>query len=98
MAIDPRFLSAPALSPLNPLNPKVDPDKAWDAAKKFEQTFVSSVLQQILKSTDNGMFGGGESEVMFRSLWTEKIAGSMSFGIAESVYPVLLKAQEKRND
>ena len=40
MAIDPRFLSAPALSPLNPINPKVDPDKAWDVAKKFEQTFV----------------------------------------------------------
>lgn len=83
----------------NAIHPRAQgPDKAWDAAKKFEQTFVSSVLQQLLKNNEEGLFGGGETEVMFRSLLTEKIAESMSFGIAESVYPSLLKGQEVNHD
>lgn len=80
------------------LKPKsqVDPDKAWEAAQKFEATFTSHIIQQMFAGNDTGLFGGGETEVMFRSIWAEKIADSMPgmFNIAESVYPILLKGQE----
>lgn len=80
------------------LKPKsqVDPAKAWEAAQKFEASFTSHIIQQMFAGNDTGLFGGGQTEVMFRSIWAEKIADSMPgmFGIAESVYPILLKGQE----
>jgi len=77
----------------------VTPEKAWEAAQKFEATFASHIIQQMFAHNDTGLFGGGQTEVMFRSLWAEKIAESMPgmFGIAESVYPVLLKGQEEES-
>ncbi|MBX3487060.1 MAG: rod-binding protein [Candidatus Paracaedibacteraceae bacterium] len=74
----------------------INPEKAWQAAQKFEATFTSHVIQQMFAHNDTGLFGGGQTEVMFRSIWAEKIADSMPgmFGIAESVYPILLKGQE----
>ncbi len=81
--------------PLN-LAKNINPEKAWQAAQKFEATFTSHVIQQMFAHNDTGLFGGGQTEVMFRSIWAEKIADSMPgmFGIAESVYPILLKGQE----
>lgn len=81
------------------LRPKseVEPGKAWEAAQKFEAAFTSHIIQQMFSGNDTGLFGGGQTEVMFRSFWAEKIAESMPgvFGIAESVYPILLKGQER---
>lgn len=78
---------------------QVDPVKAWDAAQKFESSFTSHIIQQMFVSNDTGLFGGGQAEVMFRSIWAEKIADSMPgmFGIAESVYPILLRGQERQD-
>lgn len=77
----------------------VTPEKAWQAAQKFEAAFASHVIQQMFAHNDTGLFGGGQTEVMFRSIWAEKIAESMpgTFGIAESVYPILLKGQEVKS-
>lgn len=74
----------------------VDPEKAWKAAQEFEKTFTSHLVQQLFADNKSGLFGGGQTEVMFRSFWAEKIADSMpgTFGIAESVLPFLLKDQE----
>lgn len=76
----------------------VDPDKAWKAAQDFETTFTSHLIQQLFSDNKTGLFGGGQTEVMFRSFWSEKIAESMPgmFGIADSVFPVLLK--DRTND
>jgi Rod binding domain-containing protein len=73
----------------------VDPEKAWKAAQEFETTFTSHLIQQLFAENKTGMFGGGQTEVMFRSFWSEKIAESMPgmFGVAESVFPVLMKDQ-----
>ena len=79
----------------------VAPDKALKAAQDFEIAFASHLIQQIFSGNDTGLFGGGKTEVMFRSLWAEKIAESMvgTFGVAESVYPVLMKnAQVEKKD
>ena len=74
----------------------MDPDKAWKAAQDFETTFTSHLIQQLFADNKTGLFGGGQTEVMFRSFWSEKVAESMPgmFGIAESVLPVLLKDQK----
>ncbi|AIK97287.1 hypothetical protein [Candidatus Odyssella acanthamoebae] len=83
------------------LKPKshVDPAEAREAAHKFEASFVSHIIQQLFSGNDKGLFGGGEMEVMFRSIWAGKIAESMpgKFGIAEAVYPILLRNQEAPN-
>lgn len=73
----------------------IDPKKAWDAATKFEGMYVSQFIQQMFQSNKEGLFGGGRTEVLFRSVFAENIAASASFnlGIAESIYPTLLKNQ-----
>ena len=81
-------------------HPTKNPDEAIKAAKKFEATFISDFIQHLFKgvSETEGMFGGGQMEGMFRSVWAEKIAESMTnpgFGIAESILPTLLKDQEE---
>lgn len=80
------------------LKPKsmVDPEKAWKTAQDFEVTFTSHLVQQLFSENKTGLFGGGQTELMFRSFWAEKVAESMpgTFGIAESVLPFLLKDQE----
>ncbi len=75
----------------------VDPEKAWKAAQDFETTFTSHLVQQLFAGNKEGLFGGGQTETMFRSFWSEKVAESMpgTFGVAESVYPVLMRAGEK---
>lgn len=74
-----------------------DPKKAWEAAKNFENMFVSHFIQQMFAANKEGLFGGGQCETMFRSIWAEKIAATsdMRLGIAESVVPTLLRNQGK---
>lgn len=74
----------------------MDPDKAWKVAQDFETSFTSHLIQQLFSDNKTGLFGGGQTEVMFRSFWSEKIAESMPgmFGVADSVLPVLLKDQK----
>lgn len=94
-------IKSPPSSLNSGLKPKtakpMDPEKAWERAKEFEVMFMSDFLQHMFAGFEEGMFGGGKTETMFRSIWTEKIAQSMpqGFGIAEQVYGVLLKGQEE---
>jgi Rod binding domain-containing protein len=84
------------------LKPKsqVDPAKAMEAAHKFEASFASHVIQQLFAGNKKGLFGGGETEVMFRSIWAGKIAEFMAgqFKIAEAVYPTLLRNQGDKRE
>ncbi len=79
---------------------QVDPEKAWEKAKEFEVMFMNDFLQHMFSGFEEGMFGGGKTETMLRSFFTEKIAQSMpqGFGIAEQVYTILLKGQEEKHD
>jgi len=72
-----------------------DPKKAREAATKFENMYASQFIQQMFQSNQEGLFGGGRTEVLFRSVFAENIAASASFnlGIADSIYPTLLKNQ-----
>lgn len=73
----------PALAPTTSLTafnaPKVgrsaSPAKLADAAKQFESSMISSLLQPMFNglSTD-GPFGGGEAEGAFRSFLVDAIA------------------------
>lgn len=97
------YISKPYTPPLHSYeklpSPQESPKaaRAWDASREFESLFVSQFIQQLFAANKEGLFGGGETEVMFRSVWAEKIAENMppQFGIAESVYPILLKKQEE---
>lgn len=86
------LMTGPNLS----LKGKVDPDKAWKVSQEFELTFVSHMLQEVFTGNEDGLFGGGKTEVLFRSLFIQEVAKSMEgqFGIAESVYPILMKNAE----
>ncbi len=81
---------------------KLSPEEAREAALKFEKTFISTCLQNLLTSAcqGKGLLGGGETETMFRSIFTEKLADSLvgKFGLADSVYKHLLQNQEIADD
>lgn len=82
-------------SPVSKPGKHTDPKKAWNAAKQFEGMYVSQFIQQMFQGNKAGLFGGGRTEFLFRSVFAENIAASASFdlGIAESIYPTLLKNQ-----
>jgi peptidoglycan hydrolase FlgJ len=73
----------PALAPATPLTPfnapkvgrNASPERLADAAKQFESSMISSLLQPMFQglSTD-GPFGGGEAEGTFRSFLVDAIA------------------------
>ena len=81
---------------------KVDPavrDKLRKAAGEFETQFLSQMLAPMFETVETDpTFGGGHGEEMFRSLLVNEYGKQMSnrggFGIADSVYRELLRAQE----
>lgn len=81
---------------------KVDPatdTKLRRAANDFETQFVSQMLTPMFDTVEvDPMFGGGHGEEMFRSLLVNEYGKQMTtrggFGIADSVYRELLRAQE----
>jgi Rod binding domain-containing protein len=68
------------VTPPTPLNaPKVgrnaSPARIADAAKQFESSMISSLLQPMFQSlSTDGPFGGGEAEGTFRSFLVDAIA------------------------
>ncbi|MFC4270633.1 hypothetical protein GQF03_02790 [Sneathiella chungangensis] len=78
--------------------PQTD-DQIRQTAIEFEAFFLSQVLNSMSSGleTDN-VFGGGESEKMFRSMLNDEYAKSMSrnnsVGIADAVYREMLALQE----
>lgn len=79
---------------INKPNKTNDPKKAWEAAQDFEVMFISHIIQDLFQeSGKDGLFGGGDGEVMFRTFFAEAIAKSCSpgFGVAEMVVKNLLE-------
>ncbi len=74
-------------------------DKIKKAAQDFESMFVSEMLRPIFDTQDvDKMFGGGESEKVYRSMMVDEygksIAKAGGIGIAKHVEAELLKLQE----
>ncbi|HEY0833387.1 MAG TPA: rod-binding protein [Azospirillum sp.] len=81
---------------------KVDPAMRQTLRKKageFEEMFVGQMLTPLFEGVEvDDTFGGGHGEEMFRSMLTQEYAKQVNrrggFGIADSVYRELLRAQE----
>ncbi|MDP1633030.1 MAG: rod-binding protein [Caulobacter sp.] len=72
--------------------------KIEDAAKSFEASFLSMMLQPMFAGVaTDGPFGGGQGEAMFKSFLTEAIAKQATkqggLGIADTVQREMLKLQ-----
>ncbi|GJM03304.1 MAG: hypothetical protein DHS20C08_18050 [Rhodomicrobium sp.] len=94
---------------LRALTAKVDgaPDAAgknkaaMSAAKEFESSFLTNMLEQMWTGVDaEAPFGGGHAEKVYRSMMVGEYAKSISsaggIGIADHVYREILSAQEGR--
>jgi peptidoglycan hydrolase FlgJ len=76
-----------------------DPVAAKRTAQEFEGVFLSQFLGQMFDGISaDGPFGGGEGEMMFRSLmldeYGKQIAAQGGIGLADAVTRELLKTQE----
>lgn len=70
-----------------------------ESAEKFEQAFLSAMLQPVFKSiSENTTFGGGFAEETWTGLLTQEYAASIgkssNLGIAESVYQDMLRLNQ----
>ena len=73
--------------------------QARRAAQEFEAFVVSQFVSSMFAGMETDpMFGGGQSETIYRSLMAEEFgraaARSGSLGIADSVYREMLRTQE----
>lgn len=81
---------------------KIDPAKRSQlrkSAEEFETQFIGQMLTPMFDTVDvDDTFGGGQGEEMFRSFLTSEYAKQTQkrggFGLADSVYRELLRAQE----
>ena len=76
-----------------------DPAAAKRTAQEFEGVFLSQFLGQMFDGISaDGPFGGGQGEMMFRSLmldeYGKQIAAQGGIGLADAVTRELLKTQE----
>lgn len=72
--------------------------KREEAAKAFEASFLSSMLQPMFASlSTEAPFGGGQGEAMFKSFLTDAIAKQTAkrggLGIGDTVQREMLKLQ-----
>lgn len=72
--------------------------KSADAARSFEASFLSSMLQPMFEGLEtDGPFGGGQGEAMFKSFLTDAIAKQTAkrggLGIGDTVQREMLKLQ-----
>ncbi len=77
----------------------VDPAVAKRTAQEFEGVFLSQFLAQMFDGISaDGPTGGGQGEMMFRSLmldeYGKQIAAQGGIGLADAVTRELLKFQE----
>ena len=76
-----------------------NPAAAKKTAQEFEGVFLSQFLGQMFDGISaDGPFGGGQGEMMFRSLmldeYGKQIAAQGGIGLANAVTRELLKTQE----
>lgn len=64
-------------------------DQAKTVARDFEATFLSQVMEEMLKTVDLGALDGGFAEETWRSFlaraYADEMAGQGTTGIAQSV-------------
>ena len=68
-------------------------------SEEFESVFLFEVLNSMYSGLDTtGLFGGGTSEKMFRSMLNEEVAKSISraggIGISDAIYNEIIRLQE----
>ncbi len=75
--------------------------QAQKVGKDFESMFVTQMLNYMFEGldTENGVFGGGQAEAMFRPMLIEQYGKAIAnhgsgLGIADQVSRVLLSQQE----
>ncbi|HEY8617404.1 rod-binding protein [Phenylobacterium sp.] len=69
-----------------------------ETARKFEEQFLSIMLQQMFEGVEvSAPFGGGQGEAMFKSFMTEAMAKQMTraggIGLTDQVAREMLKLQ-----
>jgi peptidoglycan hydrolase FlgJ len=76
---------------------------AQKTAQDFEGVFISQMLSQMfgtVETDDDGYFGGGIGEDMFRSLmineYGKQVAAQGGIGLSQSVLGEMVKMQEHR--
>ncbi|MHA6345248.1 rod-binding protein [Roseivivax sp. CAU 1761] len=84
------FGRLPPLTPGDALAARpATPDPAAKAARDFEASFLSQAVDEMLKSTGEGFFGGGQADETWRSFLSNAVADALadtgSTGIAQSV-------------
>lgn len=80
-------------------NNEVKNASAMKAAKEFEASFLTAMLEQMFTGLEaEAPFGGGHSEKVYRSMMVNEYAKSISasggIGLADHVYREILSAQE----
>jgi Rod binding domain-containing protein len=75
------------------------PNPAREVAEEFEAVFLNTILETMFSGVKtDGMFGGGHSESMYRSMMNQEyasaIAKSGGIGIADDLYEEILRVQE----
>lgn len=76
-----------------------DVTKAEAAAVDFEAVFISQMLRPMFDTIEtDGLFGGGPSEKIFRSMFVDEaakeVAKSGGVGIADSILKDIIALQE----
>ena len=60
--------------------------------------FLSTLLNTMFSKVESGIFGGGPSEKIYRSMFVDEVAKSVAqgggLGIADHIYAEILKTQE----
>lgn len=98
----PTATTADAGLPKPPAMPRVkDVEQARAVAKQFESVFVTQMLSHMFAGieTENGPFGGGHAEAMFRPMLLDEYGKMVAnrgngIGIADHVVRSLLQTQE----
>ncbi len=83
------------------MNGQLDPQRAREAAKQFEGSFVGQMMEHMMAGVEvNPEFGGGTGEETWRSMlnqeYGKEIAKSGKLGVADNVMKAMLRAQEER--
>ena len=86
----------------NATNLTKDQKKARDTAEQFESVFLTQMLQHMFEGIKpDPEFGGGQSELVYRSMLNEYYAQAVSkrggIGIADAVYHEILQLQQKQD-
>ena len=78
-------------------------ERAMAAAREFESMAVGEMLQPIFQTVgqDEGLFGGGAAERLFKPMLVEQIAKSVEqaggIGLSDTIYRQMLIAQEHKS-